>query len=43
MPIVGVSDHFVSEAIYLSDPDEHGIEVYWDRPREVWEGQVAER
>ena len=43
VPLVGVADHFVSEAIYLSDPDEHGIEVYWDRPREVWEGQVAER
>src|SRR6476469_8342476 len=43
VPIVGVADHFVSEAIYLSDPDEHGIEVYWDRPREAWEGQVAER
>jgi catechol 2,3-dioxygenase len=43
VPLVGMSDHFVSEAVYLSDPDEHGIEVYWDRPREVWEGQVAER
>jgi catechol 2,3-dioxygenase len=43
VPLVGMSDHFVSEAIYLSDPDEHGIEVYWDRPRAVWEGQVAER
>jgi catechol 2,3-dioxygenase len=43
VPLVGMSDHFVSEAIYLSDPDEHGIEVYWDRPREHWEGQVAER
>jgi catechol 2,3-dioxygenase len=43
VPVVGMSDHFVSEAIYLSDPDEHGIEIYWDRPREVWEGQVAER
>jgi catechol 2,3-dioxygenase len=43
VPLVGLSDHFVSEAIYLSDPDEHGIEVYWDRPREVWEGQVMER
>ena len=43
VPLVGMSDHFVSEAIYLSDPDEHGIEVYWDRPREMWEGQVAER
>ncbi len=43
VPLVGLSDHFVSEAIYLSDPDEHGIEVYWDRPREIWEGQVAQR
>jgi catechol 2,3-dioxygenase len=42
-PIVGLSDHFVSEAIYLSDPDEHGIEIYWDRPRELWEGRVGER
>jgi catechol 2,3-dioxygenase len=41
--LVGLSDHFVSEAIYLSDPDGHGIEIYWDRPREVWEGQVFER
>jgi catechol 2,3-dioxygenase len=41
--LVGLSDHFVSEALYLSDPDEHGIEIYWDRPREVWEGQVASR
>ena len=39
----GLSDHFVSEALYLRDPDGHGIEIYWDRPREVWEGQVAER
>ncbi len=43
VPLVGLSDHFVSEAIYLSDPDGHGIEIYWDRPREVWEGQVGER
>lgn len=43
VPLVGMSDHFVSEAIYLSDPDGHGIEIYWDRPREVWEGRVAER
>jgi catechol 2,3-dioxygenase len=41
VPLVGLSDHFVSEAIYLSDPDGHGIEIYWDRPRELWEGQVA--
>ncbi len=39
----GASDHFVSEAIYLRDPDGHGIEIYQDRPREAWEGQVAER
>jgi catechol 2,3-dioxygenase len=43
VPLAGLSDHFVSEALYLSDPDEHGIEIYWDRPREVWEGQVAAR
>lgn len=43
VPLVGLSDHFVSEALYLSDPDRHGIEIYWDRPREVWEGQVAAR
>jgi catechol 2,3-dioxygenase len=41
--LVGLSDHFVSEAIYLSDPDGHGIEIYWDRPRHVWEGRVATR
>ncbi len=43
VPLVGLSDHFVSEAIYLSDPDGHGIEIYWDRPRDVWEGQVGSR
>jgi catechol 2,3-dioxygenase len=43
VPLVGMSDHFVSEAIYLTDPDGHGIEIYWDRPREIWEGRVAER
>jgi catechol 2,3-dioxygenase len=43
VPLVGLSDHFVSEALYLSDPDGHGIEIYWDRPRAVWEGQVAAR
>jgi catechol 2,3-dioxygenase len=41
VPMTGASDHFVSEALYLRDPDEHGIEIYADRPREVWEGQVA--
>jgi catechol 2,3-dioxygenase len=41
--LVGLSDHFVSEAIYLSDPDGHGLEIYWDRPRDVWEGNVDVR
>jgi catechol 2,3-dioxygenase len=41
--LTGLSDHFVSEALYLTDPDGHGIEIYADRPRQVWEGQVAER
>ena len=40
VPLTGLSDHFVSEALYLSDPDGHGIEIYADRPRQVWEGQV---
>ena len=35
-PISGASDHGVSEAIYLSDPDGNGIELYADRPREAW-------
>ena len=35
-PISGFADHAVSEAIYLSDPDGHGIEVYRDRPRAEW-------
>jgi catechol 2,3-dioxygenase len=34
--IDGASDHGVSEAIYLRDPDENGIELYWDRPKEAW-------
>jgi catechol 2,3-dioxygenase len=39
----GLSDHDVSEAIYLRDPDHHGVEIYADRPRELWEGQVFQR
>jgi catechol 2,3-dioxygenase len=35
-PLSGASDHGVSEALYLSDPDGNGIELYWDRPREEW-------
>ena len=36
---VGMSDHFVSEALYLNDPDGLGLEVYADRPRESWQSQ----
>ena len=35
-PLTGASDHGVSEAIYLNDPDHNGIELYWDKPREAW-------
>lgn len=41
--LVGMSDHFVSEALYLRDSDHHGIEIYADRPRELWEGEVWQR
>ena len=36
IPLEGASDHGVSEAIYLRDPDNNGVELYWDRPREEW-------
>lgn len=32
----GASDHGVSEALYLRDPDHNGVELYWDRPKELW-------
>jgi catechol 2,3-dioxygenase len=35
-PFTGASDHGVSEALYLNDPDENGLELYWDRPRDQW-------
>lgn len=35
-PLTGASDHGVSEAIYLDDPDGNGVELYWDRPQEEW-------
>ena len=35
-PLHGASDHGVSEAIYLADPDENGVELYWDKPEEQW-------
>jgi catechol 2,3-dioxygenase len=41
----GASDHGVSEALYLRDPDENGVELYWDRPPESWprtpQGELA--
>ena len=36
IPLDGASDHGVSEALYLRDPDQNGVELYWDRPREAW-------
>ena len=36
IPLEGASDHGVSEAIYLHDPDQNGVELYWDRPKEQW-------
>jgi len=36
IPLDGASDHGVSEALYLRDPDENGVELYWDRPQDVW-------
>src|SRR5438874_3518763 len=45
IPLDGASDHGVSEALYLSDPDQNGVELYWDRPKEAWphtaDGQLA--
>jgi catechol 2,3-dioxygenase len=35
-PLEGASDHGVSEALYLRDPDGNGLELYWDRPQERW-------
>ena len=36
IPLDGASDHGVSEALYLRDPDDNGVELYWDRPKESW-------
>ena len=36
IPLDGASDHGVSEAIYLRDPDNNGVELYWDRPKAEW-------
>lgn len=35
-PFTGASDHGVSEALYLDDPDGNGVELYWDKPIELW-------
>jgi len=36
VPLDGAADHGVSEALYLRDPDQNGVELYWDRPRDQW-------
>jgi len=36
LPLDGAADHGVSEALYLRDPDENGVELYWDRPEAEW-------
>jgi catechol 2,3-dioxygenase len=45
IPLEGASDHGVSEALYLRDPDDNGVELYWDRPRDRWprtaDGELA--
>jgi catechol 2,3-dioxygenase len=45
VPLEGASDHGVSEALYLRDPDDNGVELYWDRPQEQWprtpDGELA--
>src|SRR3712207_1623475 len=45
IPLDGASDHGVSEALYLRDPDQNGVELYWDRPEDAWprtpQGELA--
>ena len=45
IPLDGAADHGVSEALYLRDPDQNGLELYWDRPRPAWprspDGELA--
>lgn len=45
IPLDGAADHGVSEALYLRDPDDNGVELYWDHPPDVWprtpEGELA--
>jgi catechol 2,3-dioxygenase len=42
IPLSGASDHGVSEALYLNDPDGNGLELYWDRPRDQWPAPMTE-
>jgi catechol 2,3-dioxygenase len=35
-PVSGAADHGVSEAIYMNDPDKNGVELYWDKPEDLW-------
>ena len=41
IPLDGASDHGVSEALYLRDPDDNGVELYWDRPQAQWPRTAA--
>jgi catechol 2,3-dioxygenase len=45
IPLEGAADHGVSEALYLRDPDNNGVELYWDRPQTEWpreaDGSIA--
>ncbi len=41
IPLDGASDHGVSEALYLRDPDQNGVELYWDRPGAEWPRDAA--
>lgn len=38
--LTGAANHGVSEALYLDDPDKNGVELYWDRPKEIWPKQA---
>jgi catechol 2,3-dioxygenase len=40
-PLTGASDHGVSEALYLDDPDHNGVELYWDKPKDQWPFDAA--
>jgi catechol 2,3-dioxygenase len=40
-PLTGASDHGVSEALYLDDPDGNGVELYWDKPQQSWPRDAA--